>query len=53
MSDPSCLKDARLEICCSKQFLSELRQFARQREQSVSGLVRQIAIQHLPLQLNK
>ncbi len=53
MSDPSCLKDARLEICCSKQFLSELRQVARQREQSVSGLVRQIAIQHLPLQLNK
>ena len=53
MSDPSCLKDARLEICCSKQFLSELRQVARQREQSVSGLVRQIAIEHLPLQLRK
>ena len=53
MSDPSCLKDARLEICCSKKFLSEIRQVARQREQSVSGLVRQIAIEYLPLQLNK
>ena len=53
MSDPSCLKDARLEICCSKQFLSKLRQVARQREQSVSGLVRQIAIEHLPLNLNQ
>ena len=53
MSDPIVLKDARLEICCSRQFLSELRHVARQREQSVSGLVRQIAIEHLPLQLNK
>lgn len=53
MSDPSSLKDARLEICCPKKFLSELRQVARQRVQSVSGLVRQIAFEHLPLQLTK
>ena len=44
---------SRLEICCSNQFHSEVHRIATEREQTLSGLFRQLAIEHLPLQLNK
>ncbi|MDB4337956.1 hypothetical protein N9997_01290 [Synechococcus sp. AH-603-L18] len=49
----SCLQESDIKIRCSRQFRDELHRIAQSRETTLSGLVRQIAIEHLPLQLNK
>ena len=49
----SCLQESDIKIRYSRQFCDELHRIAQSREKLLSGLVRQIAIEHLPLQLNK
>ncbi|QNI41388.1 hypothetical protein SynA1528_00342 [Synechococcus sp. A15-28] len=49
----SCLQESDIKIRCSRQFRDELHRRAQSRETTLSGLVRQIAIEHLPLQLHK
>ena len=49
----SCLQESDIKIRCSRQFRDELHRVAQSRETTLSGLVRQLAIEHLPLQLNK
>ena len=49
----SFLKESDINVRCSKQFRNELHRIARLRETTLSGLVRQIVIEHLPLRLNK
>ena len=44
---------SRLEICCSQRFHSEVHRIALEREQTLSGLFRQLAVENLPLNLNK
>ena len=44
---------SRLEICCSQRFHSEIKRVALEREQTLSGLFRQLAVEHLPLNLNQ
>ena len=49
----SCLQESDIKIRCSRQFRDELHRIAKSRETTLSGLVRQIAIEHLPLNLNQ
>ena len=44
---------SRLEVCCSERFYSEVHRVALEREQTLSGLFRQLAVEHLPLNLNQ
>ena len=44
---------SRLEICCSERFHSEVHRIALEREQTLSGLFRQLAVENLPLNLNQ
>ena len=44
---------SRLEICCSQRFYSEVHRVALEREQTLSGLFRQLAVDHLPQNLNQ
>ena len=44
---------SRLEISCSQRFHSEVYRIALEREQTLGGLFRQLAVEHLPLNLNQ
>ena len=44
---------SRLEICYSQRFHSEVHRVALEREQTLSGLFHQLAVDHLPLNLNQ
>ena len=49
----SLLTESDINVRCSKRFRDELHRVARSRETTLSGLVRQIAIENLPLNLNQ
>jgi len=49
----SFLTEASINIRCPRRLRDELHRVAQARQTTLSGLMRQVAIDHLPLQLNK